>query len=255
MEVGIQVSSLKPLLTDERGLLDACQRMAAMGCRTVQLQWLDPAITPSAVAGALEQFALRSVSVQDLFVEVEANWDYYTGLNAATGGKWLCVSRIPLCYHSRSGLEDFAGQLRQMEKRLEKLGQRLCFHPVRDDYTAVPGLDAVAFLGRALPELELCIDLYHLNRCGWDMPAYLRQWSGRVPMVHFKDSRGGTLVPAGQGDTDWTGVAEACLDAGTAYAFVEQEQWQGDPYPYLSQAMSWTKEQLRLSGLQDSYLK
>ena len=62
-------------------------------------------------------------------------------------------------------------------------------------------------------------------------------------MVHFKDSRDGHLVPAGQGDTPWEGVAQACRDAGVEYAFVEQETWDGDPFQCLQEALGWLKQQ------------
>lgn len=57
-------------------------------------------------------------------------------------------------------------------------------------------------------------------------------------MIHFKDAIGDTLVPAGQGDTNWFGVVEACLEAGIPYAFVEQERWDRDPYDCLQEAMN-----------------
>lgn len=76
------------------------------------------------------------------------------------------------------------------------------------------------------------------------MPAYIRNYAGRICMVHFKDAVGDTLVPAGQGDTNWSGVAKACVDANVPYAFVEQERWDRDPYACLKEAMDWLAEEL-----------
>lgn len=74
------------------------------------------------------------------------------------------------------------------------------------------------------------------------MPAFIRRWINRICMVHFKDAIGDTLVPAGQGDTDWTGVVEACLEVSVPYTFVEQERWDGDPYVSLVEAIEWLKQ-------------
>jgi hypothetical protein len=49
-----------------------------------------------------------------------------------------------------------------MQKKLDPLGQKLCFHPVSTDFTAVPGMNAVEYLLEHMPELTLCLDLYHL---------------------------------------------------------------------------------------------
>ena len=53
METGIQVSSLKPLLTTEAQVREACRKMAGLGCSVVQVQWVDPAVPVQAVAAAL----------------------------------------------------------------------------------------------------------------------------------------------------------------------------------------------------------
>ena len=243
MELGIQVSSLKPLLNTPEQVDQVFARMAQMGCRWVQLQWIDPAVSPEDIAAALNRHGLCSVSVQDFYTAVRENLPYYVTLNQHTGGRWLCVSRIPEEYKSPQGLAAFALELDALNEKISPLGQQVCFHPVTADFQAVPGLDAVEFLLEKLPWMPLCLDLYHLNRCCGDMPGYIRRHAGRICMVHFKDSRDGHLVPAGQGDTPWEGVAQACRDAGVEYAFVEQETWDGDPFQCLQEALGWLKQQ------------
>lgn len=245
MENGIQVSSVKPLLCNAAQVAQAFEKMAAMGCRVVQLQWIDPGVPADFIAAELEKNGIQSVSVQDFYQKVQENLTYYTDLNRATGGIWLCVSRIPERLKSREGLAAFVQELRAMQVRLNGLGQKLCFHPVSGDFTAVPGMDAVAYLLEAMPEMEICLDLYHLNRNCTDMPGWIRKFGKRICMVHFKDSRGDTLVPAGEGDTDWSGVVDACLETGIPYAFVEQERWESDPYDCLKRAMDWLDGEMK----------
>lgn len=136
-------------------------------------------------------------------------------------------------------MDIYIEELRAMQAQLTPLGQKLCFHPVSGDYTAVPGMNAVEYLLAHMPELEICLDLYHLNRNCTDMPGFIRQYGSRICMVHFKDSIGDTLVPAGQGVARWDGVVSACLEVSVPYAFVEQERWDRDPYDCLKEAMDW----------------
>ena len=165
MEIGIQISSLKPLLYTPQQVRDTCRKLHAMGCHWVQLQWIDPSVPVEDIAEALEENQIRSVSVQDFYSVVVGQLDYYTQLNAATGGTWLCVSRIPDRCKSPSGLDVFAEELRTLQCKLQELGQRICFHPVGADFQAVPEVNAVEYLLDRIPELQLCLDLYHLNRC------------------------------------------------------------------------------------------
>ena len=239
MKIGIQVSSLKPLLLTSEQVAEAFGKMKALGCEGVQLQWIDPAVPLEDIASSLRATGMESLGTQDFYRTVKENLAYYVNLNALTGGKWLCVSRIPEECKSREGLPRFVEELRQMQAAIAPVDQKICFHPVSADYTAVPGMDPVRWLLENMPELDLCLDLYHLNRNCGDMPGFIRRYGSRICMVHFKDALGDTLVPAGQGDTHWDGVVQACLDAGVPWGFAEQERWDRDPYDCLKEAMDW----------------
>ena len=245
MKIGIQVSSLKPLLLTSEQVFEAYAKMKALGSDVVQTQWVDFSVPVADIAAAARSNGVASVSVQDFYDVVLEKFDYYTALNTATGGTWLCVSRIPERLKSPEGLDLYIGELRAMQDKLTPLGQKLCFHPVTGDYRAVPGINAVEYLLDRMPELEICLDLFHLNRNCQDMPGFIRRYGSRICMVHFKDAVGNVLVPAGQGDTNWDGVVQACLDAGVLYAFVEQETWDRDPYECMKEAMDWLVQQMK----------
>ena len=86
MKIGIQVSSLKPLLTTVAGVEEAFGRIAALGVDTVQLQWIDPAVPIPAIGKALKRCGIMSMSVQDFSTAILQNPGHYLDLNAATGG-------------------------------------------------------------------------------------------------------------------------------------------------------------------------
>ena len=243
MKTGIQISSLKPLLKTPEEVTLAFEKMAALGCRYGQLQWIDPAVPIDHIAAVMRSNAMESLGTQDFYVSVMENLEYYVNLNTATGGIWLTVSRIPDRCKSPEGLDVFARELTDLQEKLTPLGQRVCLHPVTADYTAVPGMHAVEYLLEKLPWLELCLDLFHLDKNCGDMPAFIRRYAGRIPMVHFKDHREGILVPAGQGQVHWDGVVRACREAGVAYGLAEQESWDTDPYDGLAQALKWLETQ------------
>lgn len=247
---GIQISSLKPLLLTPDQVNDCFAKVKALGCDLVQLQWIDPSVPLEVIADALAKNGIRSVSVQDFYETVLQDFYYYVNLNTLTGGTWLCVSRIPDRLKSPEGLDAYVTELRQMQKKLDARGQKLCFHPVTPDFTAVETMNAVEYLLEAMPELDICLDLYHLNRNCADMPSFIRRYAGRVCMVHFKDERDGALVPAGQGTVNWEGVVRACLEIRVPYGFVEQEKWERDPYDCMKEAMDWLNEEIRKEEIQ-----
>ena len=243
MKLGIQVSSLKPLLKTEEQMRLAFCRMAALDAPFLQLQWIDPAVSVEAIAQAMKDNGQVSLGTQDFYVTIVEDLEYYVNLNAATGGTWLTVSRIPERCKSPEGLDIFARELTELQAKLTPLGQRVCFHPVTADFTAVPGMNAVEYLLEKLPWLEICLDLFHLDKNCDDMPGFIRRYAGRIPMVHFKDHREGALVPAGKGQVRWAGVVEACRDAEVGYGLAEQETWDADPYDCLGQALAWLRKE------------
>jgi len=245
MQTGIQISSLKPLLKTAEQVTETFEKMAALGCRYGQLQWIDPSVPIDHIAAAMKAVSMESLGTQDFYVTVMENLEYYVNLNSATGGLWLTVSRIPDRCKCPAGLDIFAEELTALQAKLTPLGQRVCFHPVSADYGAVPGMNAVEYLLEKLPWLVLCLDLFHLDKHCDDMPAFLRRYAGRIPMVHFKDHRDGVLVPAGQGQVPWEGVVAACRDAGVGFGLAEQETWDCDPYRCLGEALTWLHGQMR----------
>jgi len=244
MKTGIQVSSFKPVLTTENEVKTAFEKMKAMGCEWVQLQWIDPSVSIEFIAKCLENTGIRSVSVQDFYEVIRQNKQYYINLNARTGGTWMCVSRIPDRLKTRAGLDEYVAELRAFQHELDACGQKLCFHAVAADFALVDGINPVEYLLNAMPELAICADLYHVNKVGLNMGDWLRRYADRVCMVHFKDEQNGQLVPAGQGDTDWTGVVAACVDTGVEYGFVEQERWLKDPFDCMREALDWLNNEL-----------
>ena len=216
-----------------------------MGCDTVQLQWIDRSVSVEFIARTLKETGLISVSVQDFYEIIRTDEDYYISLNQATGGAWMCVSRIPERLKSLPGLDEYIRELRAFQKKLDESGQKLCLHPVAADFEPIEGVNPVKYLLDHMPELSVCLDLYHLHKRGYSLTEWLAACAGRVPMVHFKDEKDGSLVPAGQGDVDWRGAAQACMDAGVSYAFVEQETWNRNPYDCLKEALDWLNGQLR----------
>lgn len=245
MLTGIQISSLKPLMHTSEEVWQACEKISAMRCHDVQLQWIDKAVPVEAVARALRENGLRAVSNQDLYTQVEEDISYYLELNRACACPDLCISRIPAQYRSVDGIARFAARLSQMHTMLAGQGMTLSFHPCKPEYDEAEGTPLLSRLVDLLPaEVTLCLDLYHVARAGLSLSDTIEKFAGRISMVHFKDyeitSQGvERLMPAGQGSIDWSGVIQACERAGVRYAFVEQETWETDPFDCLSVALNW----------------
>ena len=250
MKPGIQISSFRPLLTSPEGVSRVFAETARMGCDTVQLQWIDMSVSPEVIVREMNRFGIRSVSTQDFYETVQEHLDYFIQLNHLCKSRWVCVSKIPEAFAGPRGLADFSQQLALLKKRLETEDLELCFHPRGEDFALTGGLQPVQYLMEQDGlDLSLCLDLYHVHWAGLSLADTIRRYTGRVCMVHFKDFRqtpkGPALVPVGQGDIRWEEAVNACLQTRVPFGFVEQEQWEGDPFRCLQESYDWLGNALR----------
>lgn len=250
---GIQVSSLKPLLTSPEQVYEAFKKIKEMGCDIVQLQWIDPSVPISDISDALRTNNLTAVSVQELFPVFDANRDYYYELCRSCNCDELCLSRIPEACTSAAGLIDYAITLSSIHEELQKEGRHLSFHPTKNDFSFVDDSHNDAcnctrkldVLLKNLPDtVTLCLDLYHVEHAGLSIADTLRHYGARVTEVHFKDYKlladgSEVLVPAGQGDIAWDEAIKECLHQNVIYGYVEQERWERDPFNCLQEAFDW----------------
>lgn len=244
--VGLQMSSLKPYLQTPADLRASLEKVAAMGCHVIQMQWWNPDFAPELVAGAVRDAGLQCVSTQDYYTVVKADLARVVRLNELCGSRCVCVSGIPSDTLNRETILRFAEELAGMAARLAPLGMEIAFHPRAREWAAVaemPGTTCTGLLLQNSPEnVTLGLDLYHSGKAGLAPDMLLHCWKGRVPFVHFKDSVPDAdgaehLVPVGQGRTDWHAAVRACRETGVRWAFAEQETWDKDAFVCMRESL------------------
>ena len=231
MNIGIQISSFRPLMRDAAGLGDVLAHMRAMGCLHTQLQWIDKSVPVPVIAELLRQCGIRAWGAQDKSPEVFADEAYYLELCAATGGGDLCLSGIP-----DGDAQAFAKRLEALREKAEgRIG--LSFHPVKADLSG-----AAQSLLALCPWLRLTPDVCQLRDAGLDPASFIAAYPGRVQIVHFKDrAKDGSLCPVGSGETDFVKALKACREAGAELILAEQETWQ-NAYPELSKGYRYLQK-------------
>lgn len=247
--IGAQVSSLKPYIQTEKELRRTFGRLAQMGYRDVQLQWIASEIEPEVIADALMEAGLTGVSTQDYYEVVRERMAYFLKLNDLCRSKYVCVSGIPLEYLSYEGCRAFGRELAELTKRLEAEGKILSFHPRAQEFAVFGGRTAVEILLEESREpFQICLDLYHVQKAGQPMGDWVRKLAGRMDMVHFKDyvnCEDGTqaLVPVGQGCIDWTEAVAACRETQVPWVFAEQESWGKDAFLCMEESREWMERE------------
>lgn len=111
---------------------------------------------------------------------------------------------------------------------LQTFNLTLCYH--NHDFELKPldngqlGLDY--FYAQADPLwVKAEIDVYWVMVAGLDPVAYIRKYTGRVPLIHLKDRNpeDGFFAEVGTGDLPLDALIQAADDIGTKYVVVEQD--------------------------------
>lgn len=235
-KIGYQISSLKPVLTSPEEVITAFRKLFDIGYRDLQLQWISFEVADEFVADALQETNLTCISVQDRYQTVQEHFERFVRQNQLWKSKYMCVSSIPKEYMSKNGLKQYAKELDKLADVYGNKGIILTFHPIYTDYLDIEGKPAVDRLIEQLPDhVQLTLDIYQIVKAGLNPIKYLTDYSGRVDMVHFKDSLADPngkeiLMPVGQGHIQWPDIFEACHNTGVKWGLVEQESWHKDPF-------------------------
>ena len=147
----------------------------------------------------------------------------------ACGSHYLTCALIPQEVDSKEKLSNIAHQV-------HLAGLTFAFHPIGSDYRLMDGVPVYKRLMDLFPnEVQLTFCVYATFGSGTDYRQVLRDYAGRLDLVHFKDSLrkpdgNEQLTPLGEGSHNWQPIAAACESSGVKWVFAEQEQWDRDAF-------------------------
>jgi sugar phosphate isomerase/epimerase len=242
---GIQISSVRKFLQTPEDVLASFWKVSEIGYRTIQIQWISPAVPADFIRAALQETQLECVGTQDYYDEVVSHLDEVVENNNLWGGRYICVSGIPDRYRSYEGCLAFGQELNRLSEDLEKSGKILNFHPRFMDILPFAGQNSLdVILQTTRDQVQFVLDVYHLVKAGLDPADWIYRVKDRGDLIHFKDVKinpdgSEALVPVGQGSIIWNNIFQACRDTGVKYGFAEQESWQKDPFECLRESYTY----------------
>lgn len=141
----------------------------------------------------------------------------------------------PEIFKSERSIKEFAAKLNRAAEIVNKAGLKLAYHNHHFEFEKFgdkTGYDILlAETNKDLIDFE--IDLYWTARAKIDVISLFRQYPKRFPMWHIKDmskSNPNKNTEIGNGAVDFSVIFKEAELAGLKYAYVEQENFDIDPY-------------------------
>ena len=147
------------------------------------------------------------------------------------------------------------GSVEQRGAACQKSGMTLAYHNHAFEFQPVEGVRPFDILmERTDPKLvKLELDVFWVSMAGQDPVAMLKQYPGRVALLHLKDKAAGapvqfsedvaheTYKEVGSGSLDFPAILKAAKDAGVQHYFVEQDFCPGNPIDSLRKSYQFLR--------------
>lgn len=254
MKVGAQLYTLRDYCKDLDSFAETLKKVADMGYSTVQVSGT------CAYEAEWLRDTLRSVGLTcDL---THYNYDRIVGDTEAVinehktfGCKYIGVGALPGVFSPEKDkipqfCADFVEKAKPAAKKIADAGLYFMYHNHAAEYeNTVDGKNCMEYLSDKFTpeEMGFTLDTYWVKAGGSDPVEEIKRLSGRLPCVHFKDmmvEADGTrhFTWCGNGILDFSSIGQALKDAGTEYAFIEQDQTfacEPDPFKCLKNSKKY----------------
>jgi sugar phosphate isomerase/epimerase len=236
---------------------ETLERVAQIGYREIESSRADDGV----VVPLCKEFGIHGVSTHVDTPIVTGNWGAWkesfphgapAGLTwqkavddaAAAGYQFVVVAYLmPAERGSLDTFRRYADQFNKAGEAAHKAGMQFCYHHHAFEFGPKEGFRPIeVFLERLDPNLvKFEMDVFWVSVAGQDPVALLKQWKGRVALIHLKDKAPGVkthyaenLAPGafrevGFGVVDFKQILPAAREAGVQHYFVEQDEVAEDP--------------------------
>lgn len=148
----------------------------------------------------------------------------------AVGGKYLCCSGVA----PGEGIEQFTEAAKTFTKAGElcrQNGLMMCYHNHASEFRTYDGKVGIHTLyAETDPDLlKACVDVYWVHIGGEKPAEFIRRYSDRIPILHFKDGRPHEFTELGRGEVDLPAALEAARTTPADWIIYEQDETKMTP--------------------------
>ena len=174
--------------------------------------------------------------------------------NHALGCSFIRIGMLPFgCMASLEKVIDFSKKANEVAKDLKKEGIKLYYHNRHIEFMKFENKTMLDIIRENAPELGFEIDVHWAHRGGFDPVKVIRDYKGKVDLIHLKDYRIAPIAPegfealkkgdfaafmqaftgnvqfaeVGKGTLDMPAIIEASLESGAKHFFIEQDNLYG----------------------------
>lgn len=206
------------------------QKIKDLGYDGIELAGLY-GLKPEYIRDCLNNIGLNPISAHVPYSELKNNLQETVEAYAVIGCKYIAIPYLAESErYGGAAYEDMLAFIPTLAEECKKHDIILMYHNHDFEFQKTEeGEYILDALYRECSEdiLQTEIDTCWVKVAGVDPISYIKQYKGRVPIVHLKDYTGSEpleLTAVGHGIQDIEGILNICLEAGTKWVVVEQDE-------------------------------
>ncbi len=275
-KIGVQMMMLKGKVA-ENGAYQTMKKLHELGFHSVEVSQIP--MTPENVEEmrrASKDFSITITSITAPLdgdnENLEDNFEKIVADCKRLDCQFIRIGMLPVTIMGdKDKIMDYISRAEKMAQRLHSEGISLYYHTHHIEFERYDGKFLLDIMKENTSLLGFELDVHWIHRAGVDPVQLIREYKGRVALIHLKDYRIGNLgltaedlqdrskfhnkfinliefAEVGEGNLNMPAIIEASLEAGAEHFLIEQDDTYGrDPFDCLHDSA----ENLRKMGYAD----
>lgn len=244
--IGLQLYTLRDLMTNEESTRAVLRRVKEIGYEGVQLAGsVSEVRTVAQMAGEL---GLRVIGFLGGVTDIENESEELFSALRAYGARDVGISGYQT---TEAGALAFATRVNAAAKRVRDAGFSFSYHNHHHEFLRTEcGKTVMDLYKEAFDEalVDFMPDTYWLQRAGVDVRDFIEKNASRITILHLKDFKctedGSLFAPLGEGNINLPGIVALAKRLGMVDFIVEQDVCESDPLDCVEKSYAYLKKLL-----------
>lgn len=238
--IGAQLYTVRDFVQTKEDFEKSLEKLSKIGYKAIQLSGIGP-IDAKDIKAACDKYNMIPVCTHRSMDEYLNNLDWSINFHKEIGCNIAGLGSFPNLWNgiTKSDAETFVKNMNKISEEFKKHGITLAYHNHHLEFMKMDNQFIMDYFVEN-GDFDFILDVYWLSYAGIDPARYIKKLGKRAKVIHFKDmqmicgEKSHQMAEVMEGNLNWDSIIEACEEAGSEWAMVEQDTCQRDPFESLA---------------------
>ncbi len=249
-KIGAQLYTVRDFTKTPEDIAESMKKISRIGFKAVQVSGMGP-IEAVELKKIMDGEGLKTCATHIPFERIKNEIESVIEDHSILECPFVAIGGLPSEYRgSAEGFRRFAREASEAARKLKDAGFVFGYHNHSFELEKFEGKTAMQIMfDESDPEVfTFEIDTYWIQHGGGDPAEYVKQMSGRIPLLHLKDMAvhegKPVMAEVGEGNLNWARIIEEAKAAGVEWYLIEQDVCLRDPFESLEISFNNLKNML-----------